>query len=85
MRAYRQYRRAQRLCRRAQRLCRIEPRSSASAAMAHRRPKATHTICNVLTDAVFHAPMFALNAFASRNACEPKHTRSTPTKSARMC
>ena len=30
-----------------------------------------HTQVNVVTDAVFHAPMFALNADASRNACEP--------------
>ena len=39
-------------------------------------PKAAHTLDNELTEAVFHAPMFALNAFAWRNACEPSHTRS---------
>ena len=32
-------------------------------AVARRRPKAAHTEGNVVTDAVFHAPMFALNAF----------------------
>jgi hypothetical protein len=35
------------------------------------------------TDAVFHAPMFALNVDAPENACEPNRTRSTPTESAR--
>jgi hypothetical protein len=34
------------------------------------------------TDAVFHAPMFALNADAERKACEPNRTWSTPTESA---
>jgi hypothetical protein len=33
-----------------------------------------------VTEAVFHAPMFALNADAKRNACEPSRTRSTPTE-----
>jgi hypothetical protein len=42
--------------------------------------KAAHTSDNVVTDAVFHAPMFALNASASLNACEPSHTQSTPTE-----
>ena len=28
---------------------------------------------------MFHAPMFALNADAERNACAPSHPRSTPT------
>ncbi len=37
------------------------------------------------TDAVFHAPMFALNADADWNACEPSHPQSTPTEGARMC
>ncbi len=36
------------------------------------------------TAAVFHAPMFALNADAEKNACEPSHPRSTPTERARM-
>jgi hypothetical protein len=31
---------------------------------ARRRPKAAHTDSSLLTDAVFHAPMFALNAVA---------------------
>ena len=42
-------------------------------------PKAAHTEVNAVTDAVFHAPMFALNADAEANACEPSHPRSTPT------
>jgi hypothetical protein len=37
-----------------------------------------------VTDAVFHAPMFALNADAEWNACEPSHPRSMPTERARM-
>ncbi len=31
----------------------------------------TNTEDNVVTRAVFHAPMFALNVFALENACEP--------------
>jgi hypothetical protein len=53
-----------------------------------RRPgaeKAAHTEDNEVTDAVFHAPMSALNADAPLNACEPSHPRSTPTSRARMC
>ncbi len=42
-----------------------------------------HTAYNVVTAAVFHAPMFVLNAGASRNTCEPSHTWFTPIKSAR--
>jgi hypothetical protein len=69
---------------------RSPPRTTARAALTTRpsasRPrwraaragKAAHTQCNVVTDAVFHAPMFALNAHAVRNACEPSHPRSTP-------
>jgi hypothetical protein len=41
--------------------------------------RAAHTEAMFNTDAVFHAPMFALNAFAERNACAPSHPRSTPT------
>jgi hypothetical protein len=39
-----------------------------------RRPgrKAAHTWDNVMTAAVFHAPMFALNADAWVNACAPR-------------
>jgi hypothetical protein len=35
-------------------------------------PGAAHTAYNVVTAAVFHAPMFALNADAEENACAPK-------------
>jgi hypothetical protein len=34
--------------------------------------RAAHTDSNVVTDAVFHAPMFALNADADWNACAPR-------------
>ncbi len=37
--------------------------------MARRRPKAAHTELIHVRDAVFHAPMFALNAEATQNAC----------------
>jgi hypothetical protein len=47
--------------------------------------KAAHTFVNVVTAAVFHAPMFALNADAAWNAWEPGHPRSTPSEGARMC
>jgi hypothetical protein len=43
---------------------RTEPRPSAPAAVARRRPKAAHTWDNVVSDAMFHAPMFALNVVA---------------------
>jgi hypothetical protein len=46
-------------------------------------PKAAHTPANVVTAAVFHAPMSALNAEATANACEPSHPRSTPMERAR--
>jgi hypothetical protein len=35
-----------------------------------------HTLAIVVTAAVFQAPMFALNAVAPENACEPSHTLS---------
>ncbi len=54
---------------------RIEPRPSASAAVARRGPKAAHTPCNTLTDAVFHALMFVLNADAWASTCEPNRGR----------
>ncbi len=38
--------------------------------------KAAHTRSNVVTRAMFHAPMLALNAFAPLNAYEPSHPRS---------
>jgi hypothetical protein len=50
--------------------------------VACRRPKAVRTRHRLDTDAVFHAPMFALNADAEANACEPSRTRSTPTERA---
>ena len=46
---------------------------------ATRAGKAAHTLFNEVIDAVFHAPMFALNADAAWNACAPNHPRSTPT------
>jgi hypothetical protein len=36
-----------------------------------RGPEAAHTVFNDVTEAVFHAPMFALKAVADSNACEP--------------
>ncbi len=50
---------------------------------ARRRPKAAHTRHKLVTRAVFHAPMFALNTYAEENACAPNHPRSTPRESAR--
>jgi hypothetical protein len=57
---------------------RVPPRGRAAQA-----GKAAHTAYMVDTRAVFHAPMFALNATAPSNACEPSHPRSTPTEGAR--
>ncbi len=53
-------------------LRRIEARPSASAVVRAAGPGAVHTWYNVVTRAVFHAPMFALNADADANACAPK-------------
>jgi hypothetical protein len=53
-------------------LRRIEARPSASAVVRAAGPGAAHTWVKELTAAVFHAPMFALNAHAYRNACAPK-------------
>ncbi len=63
---------------------RIEDRPSASGtpAVACRRQKAALTQYNVLTAAVFHTPMFALNADADSNACEPSRTVHTNGKGA---
>jgi hypothetical protein len=47
--------------------------------------RAAHTKDNVVTAAVFHAPMFALNADADWNACEPNHPRSTADGKALAC
>ncbi len=41
-----------------------QPRPSASAILRAAGPRAAHTKDNEVTDAVFHAPMFALNADA---------------------
>jgi len=49
-----------------------KPRPSASTIVRAAGPKAAHTPSIVATRAVFHAPMFALNADADRNACAPK-------------
>jgi hypothetical protein len=64
---------------------RIEPPQSASGtpAVAPAGWKRRDAWYNESTDAVFHAPMSALNADAEANACEPNHPRSTPTERAR--
>jgi hypothetical protein len=50
-----------------------DPAERVPPAVARRRAgKAAHTQYMFDTAAVFHAPMFALNAFAEKNACEPK-------------
>ncbi len=49
-----------------------KPRPSASAIVRAAGPGAAHTAYNEVTDAVFHAPMLALNADAEVNACAPK-------------
>ncbi len=54
---------------------RTEARPSASAVVRAAGPRAAHTPCNEATRAVFHAPMFALNADAELNACAPKPPR----------
>jgi hypothetical protein len=55
---------------------RIEARPSASAIVRAAGPGAAHTWRMFDTDAVFHAPMLALNADADWNACAPKpHAR----------
>jgi hypothetical protein len=64
--------RMHRRCHRAQRSRRIEDRPRTSAAVARRRPIAAHTMDIVVTDAVFHAPMFTWKADAYLNACAPK-------------
>ena len=62
---------------------RTEPRPSAPAAVARRRPKAAHTLYMFDTRAVFHAPISALNPVVVWNACEPSDMRSPPAESAR--
>ncbi len=51
---------------------RTEARPSASAVVRAARPRVAHTKAKLDTDAVFHAPMLALNADATKNACAPK-------------
>jgi hypothetical protein len=51
---------------------RIEARPSAAAIVRAAWPGAARTPDNVVTAAVFHAPMLALNADAPWNACAPK-------------
>ncbi len=51
---------------------RTEARPSAAAIVRAAGPGAAHTWYKLVTHAVFHAPMFALNADAERNACAPK-------------
>ena len=51
---------------------RIEARPSASAVVRAAGSRAAHTEDNVVTAAVFHAPMSALNRVAASNACAPK-------------
>jgi hypothetical protein len=51
---------------------RTEARPSASAIVRAAGAEKAHTSRNVVTDAVFHAPMSALNADADWNACAPK-------------
>jgi hypothetical protein len=43
----------------------------AHSAAVRAGPEAAHTLYNVVTRTVFHAPMLALKADASWNACEP--------------
>jgi hypothetical protein len=54
------------------------PSASRRGGAAARAGKEAHTAYNVVTAAVFHAPMFALKASAYWNACDPSHPRSTP-------
>ncbi len=46
----------------------FEARPSAAAVVRAAGPGAAHTQSNLVTAAVFHAPMFALNADADLNA-----------------
>ncbi len=48
----------------------------AQSAAVRAKPEAVHTPRNVVTEAVFHAPMFALKADAESKACEPRPRRS---------
>ena len=73
--------RAHRRCRRARRPTPHRRPRRARPACGGAPPgpeRAAHTLSNVVTAAVFHAPMFALNAAAYMNACEPKPGRARP-------
>jgi hypothetical protein len=48
------------------------------------RAEAAHTLSMVVTDAVFHLLMSALNFGELSNACEPTTRRSTAARSARQ-
>ncbi len=61
------------------------PSASRPQLRAARAGQAGHTEDKSVSAAVFHAPMFALNADAEKNACEPNHTRPMPAEAARMC
>jgi hypothetical protein len=61
-----------RRCRRAQEAAPHRSPAERVRHSARRRAEKAHTEANVVTDAVFHAPMFALNAVADQNACAPK-------------
>jgi hypothetical protein len=58
-------------CRHAQRAALHRRAAERARRSERRRPDAAHTQYNVVTDAVFHAPMFALNVDAPMNACAP--------------
>ena len=45
----------------------------AQSAAVRAGPEAAHTEDKAVTEAVFHAPMFALKVVAELNACEPIH------------
>jgi hypothetical protein len=49
----------------------------AQSAAVRAGPEAAHTEDKSVTEAVFHAPMFALKADAEANACEPTTQCST--------
>jgi hypothetical protein len=55
----------------------------AQSTAVHAGPEAAHTKDKPVTEAVFHAPMFALKADADWNTCEPRTRRSAAAGSAR--
>ena len=50
----------------------VDDRPSAVRRGARAGPEAAHTLDKSVTEAVFHAPMFALKADAEKNACAPR-------------